>query len=108
MISLKNSFTLVMTKLKVRKIRMIITLVVSGLMFAVLFFAVMFFEGFFFESLPKFAEDTLSSKNILEGNYIKTVDAYDGSIDDEEKRVLDEKSSPQSPPTPIHSSNTPS
>lgn len=91
MISLKNSFTLVLTKLKVRKIRMIITLVVSGLMFAVLFFAVMFFEGFFFESLPKFAEDTLSSKNILEGNYTKIVDTYDGSIDDEEKRVLDEK-----------------
>ncbi len=90
MISVKNSLTLALTKLKARKIRNILTVVIASLMFAVLFFAVIVFEGFFAVSLPRFANETLSSKNMTVATMYDAISLFkNGKVSNEQKVVLD-------------------
>lgn len=86
MISPKNSFILAFTKLKVRKIRTIITVIVAGLTFSALFFLVIIFDGVYLKSLNTFSKQTLSSRNILRGQNISHANY---SIGEDEKNILD-------------------
>lgn len=89
MINPKNSLTLALTKLKVRKLRTIITIIIASLTFSVLIFAMMIFDGFFLQSLHNFSKQTLSSKNILKGTGQNYYYSKQG-IDKNDLKTLDE------------------
>lgn len=74
MIRLSDAFTLSVTKLKTRRVRLIVTTVVSGLFFVVLAFASSVFNGTI-ESVEEFSADGFGSR------YITRVDGISGPND---------------------------
>lgn len=66
MINLKNSFILASTKFKTRKIRLIVSVIISSLMFAVIIFAIMIFQGALVDSLHNFKSQGLTQRNVLQ------------------------------------------
>ena len=90
MINPVNSLKLALTKLKIRKLRTIITIVVAGLMFGVLFFVVIIVEGFLFRSLPAFSGQTLSARNVFDSYYELATDRMTGKLKEEDKLKLDQ------------------
>lgn len=65
MINLKNSLILAHTKLKSRKIRAVVTVVISSLLFSLLILAVILFEGIYKTSFNKFSKGSINARNII-------------------------------------------
>lgn len=65
MINPINSLILAHTKLKSRKLRTIVTVIVSSLMFSILALAVILFEGAYNTSFNKMSEGTIYSRNFV-------------------------------------------
>lgn len=90
MINPKNSLVLAFTKLKARKIRTIITVVISSLLFSLLFLAVILFEGALTVSLTKFSEGSLSARHMLSFNPSTLYNIVSSEVTPEEKTKLDQ------------------
>lgn len=65
MINLKNSLILAHTKLKSRKIRAVVTIVISSLLFSLLMLAVVLFEGVYKTSFDKFSKGSINARNMI-------------------------------------------
>lgn len=87
MINPKNSLILAHTKLKTRKIRTIVTVVISSLMFSLLIFAVLIFEGLYQRTTTTFAHEGLSSSNLVRASSHREKPFFQISL--EQKNYID-------------------
>ncbi len=65
MINLPNSFLLARTKLKIRKVRLIISVIISSIMFSTLIFGSLIYQGAVTDTLARFKDQGLSGRAIL-------------------------------------------
>ncbi len=66
MINLKNSFILAGTKLKTHKIRLILSVITSSLLFSLIIFGIVVYQGAVIDTLKRFSQIGLSGRSILE------------------------------------------
>lgn len=87
MISIKDSLTLARTKLKYKRVRLIVTVVVSGLMFGLVLAATMIIDGIV-ASIDDYSKQSLDGKYIVQSMpYVASMENFDPSNSEVIKRV---------------------
>lgn len=86
MINLRNTLVLAGTKLKTRKLRLIVTTIISSLVFGVIAVAIIIFTGFM-KSVEQFSQQGLNNRFFVQANHSEFGDDFYRYIETREGRV---------------------